>query len=177
MQRYATDWAREQEKPLFEAKPSNGKTVAIIGSGPAGLSAARDLARLGYEVTIFEAEKEAGGLNYFGIVSFRLPKDVVEWEVQQVEQLGVEIKTNTRVGVDVSVDEIKNNYDRVVLAIGMGDVPNLGIEGEELEGVYDAIQFVKNTKLGSITESFRGKKLLSLVQEIQRLMLQHAQFV
>lgn len=160
LQRYATDWARKQEKPLFQAKPSNGKTVAVIGGGPAGLSAARDLALLGYKVTIFEAEKEAGGLNYFGIVPFRLPNDVVQWEVRQVEQLGVEIKTNTRVGVDVSVDEVKNNYDRIVLAIGMGNVPNLGIEGEDLEGVYDAIEFVKNVKLGGITEFLRGKKVV-----------------
>lgn len=160
LQRYATDWARKQEKPLFQAKPSNGKTVAVIGGGPAGLSAARDLALLGYKVTIFEAEKEAGGLNYFGIVPFRLPNDVVQWEVRQVEQLGVEIKTNTRVGVDVSVDEVKNNYDRTVLAIGMGNVPNLGIEGEDLEGVYDAIEFVKNVKLGGITEFLRGKKVV-----------------
>lgn len=160
LQRYATDYAMKLSKPLFEAGVNNGKTVAIIGSGPAGLSAARELSRLGYKVTIFEAEKEAGGLGRYGIVSFRLPKKVVEWEVQQIVELGVEIKTNCRVGVDVSVEELVKNYDRIVLAIGMSKVPRLGIEGEQLDGVYDAIDFVKDTKISEPTEGIRGKKVV-----------------
>ena len=95
---------------------------------------------------MFEAEEKAGGLGRYGIVSFRLPNDVVEWEVDQVENLGVEISTNTTVGEDVSVDDILNSFDAVVLAVGMGNVPNLGIEGETLNGVHDAIDFVKETK-------------------------------
>lgn len=160
LQRYATDWAMKQNEPLFEASTQNGKTVAIIGSGPAGLSAARELSRLGYQVTIFEAEKEAGGLGRYGIVSFRLPKEVVEWEVQQIEQMGVEIKTNTRVGVDISAQQILDQFDRVVLAIGMGKVPNLGIEGEQFNGVCDAIEFVKSTKVDELTQSVIGKKVV-----------------
>ncbi|WP_421663334.1 NAD(P)-dependent oxidoreductase [Lysinibacillus telephonicus] len=159
LQRYATDWAMKQKEQLFEAGTQNGKKVAIIGSGPAGLSAARELSRLGYKVTIFEAEKEAGGLGRYGIVSFRLPKEVVEWEVQQIEQMGVEIKTNTRVGVDISAQQLIDQYDRVVLAIGMGKVPNLGIEGEQFNGVYDAIEFIKSTKTSPLTESVVGKKV------------------
>nr|WP_106783058.1 NAD(P)-dependent oxidoreductase [Lysinibacillus timonensis] len=159
LQRYATDWAMKQSSPFFKAGEDNGKSVAIIGSGPAGLSAARELSRLGYKVTIFEAEKEAGGLGRYGIVSFRLPKKVVEWEVQQVEQLGVEIKTNCRVGQDISVKEIINNFNRIVVAIGMSNVPNLGIAGEQLDGVYDAIEFVKDTKISEPTEAIRGKKV------------------
>lgn len=159
LQRYATDWAMKQNEPLFEAGAQNGKTIAIIGSGPAGLSAARELSRLGYKVTIFEAEKEAGGLGRYGIVSFRLPKEVVEWEVRQIEQMGVEIKTNTRVGVDISAQQLIDQYDRVVLAIGMGKVPNLGIEGEQFNGVYDAIEFIKSTKTSPLTESVVGKKV------------------
>ncbi|HWL11787.1 MAG TPA: NAD(P)-dependent oxidoreductase [Ureibacillus sp.] len=159
LQRYATDWAMKQKAPLFKAGERNGKTVAIIGSGPAGLSAARELSLLGYQVTIFEAQKEAGGLDRYGIVSFRLPKEVVQWEVQQVEQLGVEIKTNITVGVDITAEEIINRFDRVILAIGMGKVPNLGIEGEALKGVYDAIEFVKKTKIEAPTDELIGKNV------------------
>ena len=86
LQRYATDWAIQNEQTLFQAGEKNGKTVAIIGAGPAGLSAARELARFGYKVTIFEAEEKAGGLNTYGIVSFRLPQAISYWEVQQVEK-------------------------------------------------------------------------------------------
>ena len=159
LQRYATDWLRESNVNLFTPQPVNGKKIAIIGSGPAGLSAARELALLGYGVTIFEADEKAGGLNYYGIVSFRLPQDVVEWEVQQVQNLGVEIRTSTKIGEDVLVDELLENYDRIIVAVGMGKVPMLGIEGENLDGVYDAIDFVKESK-SSFTDRVLGKKVL-----------------
>src|SRR4051794_2194000 len=113
LQRHATDWAMKNEQVLFEVSRQNGKSVAIVGGGPAGLSAARELAILGYQVTIFEAAEKAGGLNTYGIVSFRLPQEISFWEVQQVENLGVEIRTNTRVGEDLSVDEIMKNYDSI----------------------------------------------------------------
>lgn len=121
LQRYATDWAVETNAQLFKQGQSNGQKVAIIGAGPAGLSAARELSRFGYQVTIFEAESKAGGLGSYGIVSFRLPNEVVDWEVEQIEKLGVEIKTNTTVGVDISAEEILEQYDSVILAVGMGD--------------------------------------------------------
>lgn len=159
LQRYATDWAMQNEKVLFKAGKKNGKTVAIVGGGPAGLSAARELALLGYSVTIFEAEKEAGGLNTYGIVSFRLPQRVSYWEIDQVKSLDVEIRTNTRVGQDVSAKELIDGYDAVVLAIGMSSVPKLGIEGEELASVYDAIDFVKATKSADIPTNMIGKKV------------------
>lgn len=159
LQRYATDWLRNTNVNLFRPKPANGKKIAIIGSGPAGLSAARELALLGYAVTIYEADEKAGGLNYYGIVSFRLPQDVVEWEVQQVQNLGVEIKTNTKIGEDVLVDDLLANFDRIIVAVGMGKVPMLGIDGENLEGVYDAIDFVKESK-ASFTDRVLGKKVV-----------------
>jgi dihydropyrimidine dehydrogenase (NAD+) subunit PreT len=160
LQRYATDWAIRNEEVLFQAGKKNGKTVAVVGSGPAGLSAARELARMGYKVTIFEAEKEAGGLNTYGIVSFRLPQNISFWEVNQVKSLGVEIRTNTRVGKDVSAKELLDSYDAVVLAVGMGKVPMLGIEGENLDGVYDAIEFIKETKTKPLTGKLVGKKVV-----------------
>jgi dihydropyrimidine dehydrogenase (NAD+) subunit PreT len=160
LQRYATDWAIRNETVLFKAGESNGMTVAVIGGGPAGLSAARELARFGYKTTIFEAEGKAGGLNTYGIVSFRLPQSISFWEVKQVESLNVEIRTNTRVGKDITANEILESYDFVVLAAGMANVPDLDIPGEDLEGVYDAIQFVKNTKTREITTDFLGKKVV-----------------
>ncbi|MCT2535352.1 NAD(P)-dependent oxidoreductase [Aquibacillus koreensis] len=159
LQRYATDWAMKNEQVLFKAGKKNGKSVAIVGSGPAGLSAARELALLGYEVTIFEAEEQAGGLDTYGIVSFRLPQAVSFWEVDQVKSLDVEIKTNTRIGQDIMPSELLENFDRVVIAVGMANVPSLGIEGEELDGVLDAIQFVKETKTKPITDSLVGKQV------------------
>jgi len=160
LQRYATDWAMKNRVTLFEKGESNGKTAAVIGGGPAGLSAARELARLGYKVTIYESKAQAGGLNTYGIVSFRLPQQVALWEVEQVEKLGVTILTNITVGKDIQVDEIVNEYDYIVLAVGLGKVPSLGIEGEELDGVYDAIQLVEDTKTRPLETLSVGKRVV-----------------
>ncbi|MEH6908182.1 NAD(P)-dependent oxidoreductase [Neobacillus drentensis] len=160
LQRYATDWAMKTGQTLFQPGQANGRSAAIIGGGPAGLSASRELARLGYEVTIFEGSEKAGGLNTYGIVSFRLPQKISYWEVEQVEKLNVNIRTNTMVGRDISAEEITENFDYVILAVGMAHVPNLGVEGENLAGVYDAIEFVKATKSGQLSEEFVGKRVV-----------------
>jgi glutamate synthase (NADPH/NADH) small chain len=160
LQRFATDWAIQNEQTLFQPGEANGRTVAVIGSGPAGLSAARDLARLGYEVTIFEASEKAGGLNTYGIVSFRLPQKISFWEVEQIKKMNVKIRTNTVVGKDISAKYLTENFDKIVLASGMGRVPNLGIQGEDLSGVYDAIEFVKATKNGALSKDFIGKRVV-----------------
>lgn len=160
LQRFATDWAIHNDKTLFEPGERNGKTIAVIGGGTAGLSAARELARLGYDVTIFEAAEQAGGLNTYGIVSFRLPQKISFWEVSQVKKLNVKIRTNTVVGGDISIQELLDSFDRIVLAAGMAHVPNLGIPGEDLSGVYDAIEFVKATKSGQVSEDFVGKRVV-----------------
>lgn len=160
LQRHATDWAIKNRQVLFQPGEKNGKRVAIVGGGPAGLSAARELARLGYAVTVFEAREKAGGLNTYGIVSFRLPQEISLWEVQQVEKLGVEIRTNTKVGIDVQPQELLEQYDSVLLAVGMGEVPRLNIEGEELDGVLDAISLVEETKTRPLPDRMFGKKVL-----------------
>ncbi|WP_244943877.1 NAD(P)-dependent oxidoreductase [Siminovitchia fortis] len=159
LQRYATDWAIKNEQVLFKAGERNGKKIAIVGSGPAGLSAARELGRLGYEVTIFERKQEAGGLDTHGIVPFRLPKNISLWEVQQVESLGVSIRTNIEIGKDISASDLIKDYDAVILAVGMSKVPMLQIEGEDLIGVYDAIDLIEKIKHENYPSEFAGKRV------------------
>ena len=148
LQRYAVDAAMRDGTRLFEAGAPTGHTVAIVGGGPAGLSAARDLRRMGHAVTIFEAREMLGGLNTYGIVPFRLPIETALWEAEQVVELGAEVRTNVRVGRDLAMDALLAEYDAVVLACGMGGVPQIGIPGEDLAGVWDALEFIEEAKLG-----------------------------
>lgn len=148
LQRYAVDYAIDNDLTLFEPGPPTGKHVAIVGGGPAGLSAARDLRRLGHAVTIFEAKDELGGLNTYGIVPFRLDIDTALWEAAQVIRMGVDVRSCTRVGVDVTAEELLSRYDALVVACGMGSVPDLRIPGEDLDGVWDALDFIERAKLG-----------------------------
>jgi len=147
LQRYATDWAIRENVRLFEPGPPTGKRVAVIGAGPAGLAAARDLARMGHAVTIFERDPEPGGLDTYGIVPFRLPAEIALWEAEQVRAMGVDIRTGIAVGVG-EAEKILAEYDAVVIAVGMGNVPRLGIEGEDAEGVWDALDFIRVAKSG-----------------------------
>ncbi|MDZ5784373.1 NAD(P)-dependent oxidoreductase [Marinococcus luteus] len=159
LQRYATDWAIRNEQVLFEAGPSTSKHIAIVGSGPAGLAAARELARFGHQVTIFEADDEPGGLNRYGIVSFRLPVDIVKWEIDQIVNMGVTIRTNTTVGIDVTPEDLREQFDSIIIAVGMGSVPELHMEGEDASGVYDAVDFVRSTKEGTFSSNLAGKRV------------------
>jgi glutamate synthase (NADPH/NADH) small chain len=148
LQRYATDWAIREKAVLFSAGAPTGKRVAVIGSGPAGLAAARELARAGHAVTIFERDPAPGGLDTYGIVPFRLPAEIALWEAEQVRALGVEIRTGVTVGRDVEAAALLGEYDAVMIAVGMGAVPRLGIEGEDAAGVWDALDFIRIAKCG-----------------------------
>ena len=149
LERFVADWDMKQEgntEPV-QVSPS-GKKVAIVGSGPAGLTAAADLARLGHQVTVFEALHTAGGVLVYGIPEFRLPKIIVEREIKGIRRLGVEIKTNMVVGKVHTVDELMaQGYAAVFIATGAGLPYFMNIPGENLNGVYSANEFLTRTNL------------------------------
>ncbi len=151
LERYVADWERAHPEMREQQKGqarSNGKKVAVIGSGPAGLTSAADLAKLGYSVVIFEALHVAGGVLRYGIPEFRLPKVIVQGEVGYVKSLGVEIKLNHVVGKIATVDELlENGFDAVFLAPGAGAPMFLDIPGENLSGIYSANEFLTRTNL------------------------------
>ncbi|MBP2634354.1 MAG: gltD [Firmicutes bacterium] len=150
LERFVADWARENQVDTVTTQPKNGKKVAVIGSGPAGLSCAGDLARKGYEVTIFEALHEAGGVLVYGIPEFRLPKEtVVKSEIENLKKLGVTIETNVVVGKTVTIDELLNEegFDAVFIGSGAGLPKFMGIPGENANGVFSANEFLTRNNL------------------------------
>ncbi len=148
LERFVADWYRENvvEKPV---KPeSNGKKVAVVGSGPAGLTCASDLAKLGYQVTIFEAFHTAGGVLVYGIPEFRLPKAIVKSEVDKLQALGVEIMTDMVIGKVLSIDELfEMGYQAVFIGSGAGLPMFMNIPGEGLAGVFSANEYLTRTNL------------------------------
>lgn len=146
LKRYITD---NGSRPNVEkVKVAREEKIAIIGSGPAGLTAAQDLAKRGYKVVVFEDLPKAGGMMRYGIPEYRLPREVLDIEIGDIEALGVEIKTNTRVGKDISWDELKSTYDHIVIAIGAHKSWKLDIEGEDSDGVIGAVEFLRAVNLG-----------------------------
>jgi glutamate synthase (NADPH/NADH) small chain len=150
LERFVADYEREHGQfGLPEKAPPTGKKVAIVGSGPAGLSAAGDLVRWGHAVTVFEALHEIGGVLIYGIPEFRLPKDIVRHEVNVMRQMGVEFQTNVVIGKTVTIDELltEEGYDAVLVATGAGLPKFLDVPGEHLSGVYSANEFLTRVNL------------------------------
>ena len=148
LERFAADWYMAYKDPESPGISRNGKKVAVIGSGPAGLTCAADLAKMGYSVTIFEAFHTPGGVLMYGIPEFRLPKELVQREIETVKRLGVEIKTNMVIGKSVTIEELmEEGYEAVFIGTGAG-LPNfMGIPGENLNGVYSANEFLTRINL------------------------------
>ena len=168
LERFVADWARENGIKPTPAKEKLGKKVAVIGSGPAGLTCAGDLAKLGYDVTIFEALHEAGGVLVYGIPEFRLPKDaVVKKEIENVESLGVKIEKNVIVGKSITIDELieDEGFEAVFIGSGAGLPKFMGIPGENANGVFSANEYLTRSNLmkafneDSNTPIMRGKKV------------------
>jgi glutamate synthase (NADPH/NADH) small chain len=159
LQRYAMDYAAEKKLKFFQQGKPNGKKAAIIGAGPAGLSCAGELTKLGFDVTVFERKNLAGGLSTYGIVVFREPVEVALAEVKLVEELGVKIKTSMTVGTDIKFEQIVDDFDAVFVAMGLGAVPEMEIPGEELAGVVDGLEFIEETKVKPLDQIRYGKRV------------------
>jgi len=150
LERFVADWSREHNVDLSEREESKNKKVAVIGSGPAGLTCAGDLTKKGYDVTIFEALHEPGGVLVYGIPEFRLPKDsVVKHEIENVKKLGVKIETNVIIGRTVTIDELieEEKFDAVFIGSGAGLPRFMGIPGENANGVFSANEFLTRNNL------------------------------
>ncbi|MBC8572279.1 NADPH-dependent glutamate synthase [Jingyaoa shaoxingensis] len=168
LERFTADWARENGIKPTPAAEKNGKKVAVIGSGPSGLTCAGDLAKLGYDVTIFEALHEAGGVLVYGIPEFRLPKlDVVAKEVENVKSLGVKIETNVIIGRSITIDELmdEEGFEAVFIGSGAGLPMFMGIPGETAKGVFSANEYLtRNNLMKAFREDYdtpivKGKKV------------------
>lgn len=168
LERFVADWAGENGIKPEGAKESKGKKVAVIGSGPAGLTCAGDLAKMGYEVTVFEALHEPGGVLVYGIPEFRLPKtDVVAKEIENVKSLGVKIETNVVVGKSVTIDQLmeEEGFSAVFIGSGAGLPKFMGIPGENSNGVFSANEYLTRSNLmksfdeNSNTPIMHGKKV------------------
>ena len=165
LERFVADWHNANCSVQPVPAPSNGHKVAVVGSGPAGLTCAGDLAKMGYEVTVFEALHVAGGVLVYGIPEFRLPKAIVKKEVENLKTLGVKIETNMVIGRVITIEELKDEYgfDAVFIGSGAGLPKFMGIEGESLKGVYSANEFLTRSNLmkayrtGSHTPIQHGK--------------------
>lgn len=150
LEKFVADWSRENNIDLSKTKAKNNKKVAVIGSGPAGLACAGDLAKNGYDVTVFEAMHEAGGVLTYGIPEFRLPKkEIVQAEIDNIKKLGVKIETNVVVGKTITIDELMEdeNFEAVFIGSGAGLPKFMGIKGENANGVFSANEFLTRVNL------------------------------
>ena len=148
LERFVADWHRDHTEQKPEPVPSNGHKVAVVGSGPSGLTCAGDLVKLGYKVTVFEALHTAGGVLVYGIPEFRLPKKIVQQEVDNLIAMGVDVETNVVIGKTLTIDDLfERGYEAVYVGSGAG-LPNfMGIPGESLKGVYSANEFLTRSNL------------------------------
>ena len=166
LERFVADWHNEHDEQNLVVPTPNGHKVAVVGSGPSGLTCAGDLAKKGYKVTVFEALHVAGGVLVYGIPEFRLPKKIVEKEVDTLRRLGVDIETNMVIGKTLTVDELfEMGYEAVFIGSGAGLPRFMGIPGESLNGVYSANEFLTRSNLmkayeeGSATPILKAKNV------------------
>lgn len=149
LKRYAADYVMKHEEPYMDLVfPRKDKKVGIIGAGPSGLTCGYYLARLGYDVEVYEAQQVAGGILAFGIPEYRLPKHILEHEIKLIEQVGVKIKLNTEVGKDITFYQLKEKHDAIYIATGTQFSRKVNIPGEELKGVYHGLEFLRDVNLG-----------------------------
>lgn len=159
LQRHAVDYVLDRKVQLFHAGAPNGKRVACIGSGPASLACAAELAQAGYRVTIFDRNELPGGLNTYGIAAYKLRADDSLREVDAIRALGIEFRQNIDVGVDVKFQQLEKEFDAIFIGVGLGETWDLAVPGENLIGVCGAMEFIEATKLRSFAEVQVGRRI------------------
>src|SRR6201993_86570 len=160
LQRYSTGIAIHEKWKLFERKPSNGKKVAVVGAGPAGLACAHALSLQGVDVTVFEKEEKGGGLMTYGVAAYKVTPESCKEEVDYITSIGgIDIQYKKELGKDITLAELQKKYDAVFLGIGVGIARELSIPGEELEGVEDAISFIYNLRTNDYSKISVGDKV------------------
>jgi glutamate synthase (NADPH/NADH) small chain len=159
IQRFVADWERENSRqPSPRMASETGKSVAIVGGGPAGLAAAELLRRYGHSVTIYEELPVMGGTAWYGIPDYHLPKDVLQYEVGRILDMGVKTKTGVKVGKDTSLQNLRSEYDAVVVATGAKDVSKFDTPGSDLKGVFDGYKFLEDVFVGGIDSYLKHPK-------------------
>jgi glutamate synthase (NADPH/NADH) small chain len=147
LQRHATDWAMAKGEPLFKRAPETGRRVAIVGAGPAGLACAYQLALAGHHAVIFDAREKPGGLNEYGIAAYKTVEDYAQREIEWLYSIGgIEIKAGHALGRDFTLDELRKQYDAVFIGFGLAGVRELALEGEALDGVMNAVDFIEQVR-------------------------------
>jgi dihydropyrimidine dehydrogenase (NAD+) subunit PreT len=159
LQRYSVDYVLQNKIQLFHAGAPNGKRVACIGSGPASLACAAELAQRGYEVTIFDRNDEPGGLNTYGIAAYKTRAADAIHEADLIKQLGVKFRQKTEVGRDISFADLENQFDAIFIGVGLGETWPLNLPGEDLQGVYGAIEFIEQTKIQAFANVEIGRSV------------------
>jgi glutamate synthase (NADPH/NADH) small chain len=161
IQRYVADWERKNKQPpptMAEDVKDTKKKVAIIGAGPAGIAAADLLKRYGHGVTVYEALPMPGGTAWYGIPDYHLPKDVLLHEIEKVKEMGVEIKTNTKIGKDISLSQLLDENDAVLITTGSKDVQKLDVPGADLQGVINGYEFLENVFVNGVNSYLENPK-------------------
>lgn len=148
LQRFATDYLfARKDKQVFERKPATGKKIAVVGAGPAGLACAHALACEGHDIVVFEAREKAGGLNEYGVAAYKMTDDFAQKEIDYILSIGgIEIKYGQVLGKQITLAELRKNYDAVFLGMGMQGVNALGLEGEDMEGVESAVDYIEELR-------------------------------
>ena len=159
LQRHAVDYVFENKVQLFRAGAPNGKHVACIGSGPASLACAAELAKWGYDITLFDRDELPGGLNTYGIAAYKARAADSVYETNLVKQLGVNFRQKVEVGRDIAFDDLEKQFDAIFIGVGLGETWALNLPGEDFDGVYGAIEFIAKTKVQPLQEVEVGKRV------------------
>jgi glutamate synthase (NADPH) small chain len=164
IQRYIADWERKQQEQKQKQSdnpsisPSTGKNVAVIGAGPAGLAAAELLTRYGHHVTIYEELSVPGGTAWYGIPDYHLPKDVLQYEIERIKGMGVEIRTSIKVGKDITLSELKDGNNAILIAAGSRDTIKLDTPGIDLNGIFDGYKFLESVYVNGVDDYIKNNQ-------------------